>query len=141
MGLDSYFKRASASEEVVDRTIRKLRFSCPKIERRFNEESEEEKRELIRSILWTQPNDREIAYFRKWHCLNQFFDYGDDEYGTDMLVSKEQIERLRDIGAGIVEDGRFDAQKYDLETLRNAMQEILDETDWENDRVYYNADW
>lgn len=141
MGLDSYFRRAHVREEDVDRAIHNIRFGCPKVARLFGEASEEEKRVLVRDILLTQPDWREVAYFRKWHCLNQFFDYGDDEYATDMLVSKEQIERLRDIGAGIIKDGRFDARKYDMETLRDAMQEILDETDWENDRVYYNADW
>lgn len=141
MGLDSYFRIARASEEDIDNAVSRIHRFCPKLTEKLASLEDYEVREIVREYLMAEPHWREIAYFRKWHCLNQFFEYGDDEYDTDMPVSKEQIERLRDIGSGLVKDGRFDAKKYDLETLRDAMQEILDDTDWENERVYYNADW
>lgn len=36
----------------------------------------------------------EILYFRKFHYLLSYFNYGDDEYGKDMEITKEQCEEL-----------------------------------------------
>lgn len=36
----------------------------------------------------------EVLYFRKFHYLLDYFEYGDDEYSKDMTVTKEQCEEL-----------------------------------------------
>lgn len=36
----------------------------------------------------------EVLYFRKFHYLLDFFDYGDEEYGEDIVVTREQCEEL-----------------------------------------------
>lgn len=38
----------------------------------------------------------EVVYFRKFHFLNDYFNYTDENYAKDMLVTKEQCIDLRD---------------------------------------------
>ena len=115
----------------------------------------------------------EIVYFRKFHFLNDFFNYTDENYAKDMLVTKEQCIELLDRAKACLDECNDvpvtlafnDYNKYGYEDARNdvcnkhfpsgwddsyyekvrdlykAMTNIINNTDWDNEYIVYNADW
>lgn len=49
-------------------------------------------------------NKSEVLYFRKFHYLLDYFEYGDDEYSKDMTITKEQCEELCERAAKCLRD-------------------------------------
>lgn len=110
-------------------------------------------------------NMEQMAYFRALWFLNSYFDYGNDWYAKNKPVSKQQIETLKslcdkvvteveeekekrghltnkecgDIARKILDDG--DVWYYEVEQMKDMCEELLNEANWDTDKVYYNADW
>ena len=150
------------------------------------------------SIYYT--NDPcEVAYFRKFWWILDFFGYSDSDYANDKPVTKEQIEEARNLAEKTIKmvmkhftDKGFEIEHSPLKyygdtqrwggvkpeylTFKNAVltdeleseadsicasifdyedsylfykvcelysqfSKILDETDWDNEKIVLNADW
>ena len=134
----------------------------------------------------------EVLYFRKFHYLLGFFHYGDEEYGKDIVVTREQCEELlkraekclikvdKYLKKQNCASGEYDYESGvllsftlngDLKTesricehvnkLTNeafpcacedsyidhisrlfvGMRDIVNDTDWDNYDIVFNADW
>lgn len=112
------------------------------------------------------PYRNEVSYFRKFHFLNDYFNYTDENYAKDMKITREQCEDLLsranecindcllhcgtypydEANCDNIADKHFPSKWHDstymkVQCLKSKMQSILDYTDWENEDIVYNADW
>lgn len=105
----------------------------------------------------------EIVYFRKFHFLNDYFNYTDENYAKDMIVTEEQCrylyekadaclkacnkvtlgfsEKVNDICNKFFLCDYKDATYEKVQALHKAMKDIIENTDWGNEYIVYNADW
>lgn len=105
----------------------------------------------------------EIVYFRKFHFLNDYFNYTDENYAKDMIITKEQCQYLYDKAKACLDACNkitmdFENKSYEIcnkfflseykdasyekvKSLFRAMNEILNNTDWDIEYIVYNADW
>lgn len=105
----------------------------------------------------------EIVYFRKFHFLNDYFNYTDENYAKDMIITKKQCQYLYDKAKACLDvcnkiTTDFENKSYEIcnkfflseykdasyekvQSLFRAMNEILNNTDWDVENIVYNADW
>ena len=207
MGLDAYFFRhtkVKESDKINQTALSDLIKSNSKLSELFDRLSaiathkgvhlEDALREAFKLYLDNNGEGHldEILYFRKFHFLNYYFNYNDDWYAKDKIVTKEQCIELRDrakacldecekiysnsdccvvnyLGKSSLDSTRNYEQSFDdtsevgnsineicnkyfpckwnnstydkVGHLYNGMCSIIDETDWENEDIIYNADW
>ena len=111
MGLDSYFYRYSKlkeSDRVSDSEWSNLfnNNDLQDIIAKLNTISKEREvslgetlKDILKGYLDNNAGEghcSDILYFRKFHFLNDYFNYTDEWYGKDKIVTKEQCIELRD---------------------------------------------
>lgn len=82
--------------------------------------------------------DDEIVYFRKFHFLNDYFNYTDENYAKDMLVTKDQCIELRDRAKACLDECNsvpatlaFNAyNKHSYEDVRNDVCNKHFQSEW-----------
>lgn len=151
------------------------------------------------SNTYNEYEGNEVAYFRNlWWILNHF-NYGDENYGKDVEITKSQVEELVSMSKKLIlmveehftdkgieidnspldykgNTARFGGDRLKYLTFKNAVftdvlvceadgicsdalnskdpylfykvceiyiqfKEILETTDWDNQKIYLNADW
>lgn len=100
-------------------------------------------------------NDLEIAYWRKFNALHNYFvtnfQNGEDNCTPSNPISKQDFENLitvlREDNLAPIEGfffGSTDKDEWYHEQRKNAIIEIkniINETDWDTEFVYYCASW
>ena len=206
MGLDSYFYRYSKlkeSDRVSDSEWSNLfnNNDLQDIIAKLNTISKEREvslgetlKDILKGYLDNNAGEghcSDILYFRKFHFLNDYFNYTDEWYGKDKIVTKEQCIELRDTAKKCLDEIdefcsenniiicnydytvnkyliKYNSDDYKFESfvddiiykhfpvnykcdnidlyskvlnLYRGMNNIISETNWENEDIVYNADW
>lgn len=211
MGLNAYFykkpKVVEQSEQVTAEILseafesKRLKDALTKLQRWATENNHTFEQALYQAVDhfngrcngWYDDSRCEVLYFRRFHYLLSFFNYGDEISGKDIVVTREQCEELlkraekclRDVDRYLKKrEGvlpKHDSESgvllnYTLNTdlktekrisshvnkLTNlafpctswedsyidhilrlfvGMRDILNDTDWDNYDIVFNADW
>lgn len=143
MGLDSYFYRSHISDYdyIIENFNKSIKLNYPDLYNKLNNLSLDDILHIMHITLLVSDKAEEVAYFRKWWNLNYFFNYDRGKYDSHIIVSKEQIITLRDIGLDLIKEEDFYIDDEDKELLVSQMNKILETTNWETDIITYNANW
>lgn len=109
-----------------------------------------------------------MEYISNFHFLNDFFDYTDDDYGKDKLVTKKMCESFitkaenyfsvnknyynnsnrfvtNDNQRSIINcffPSEYKDSSYDkVVRVYKCLKRFLDEIDWDNQKIVYSAEW
>ena len=142
MGLDVYFYREKNVKEKVSAEWDVSSEFTPEIKELFkqlkeysikNEESFTEcLSEAIKDFLYnhTSYSRNEILYFRKFWFILKYFNYTDDNYGTDMIITKSQLENLKTYLEDVLQkvDSAYNnlprTKKYNAEICDARLEEV-----------------
>lgn len=107
-------------------------------------------------------------YISNFHFLNDFFDYTDDDYGKDKLVTKKMCESFitkaekyfsanrnhyNSSNKFLTDDNQrpiincffpseYKDSSYDkVVTVYKCLKRFLDKIDWDNQKIVYSAEW
>lgn len=104
---------------------------------------ESDREKIIRKLTNEEREYEEIGYWRKDSILNDWFlselDVGNCE---EAEVSKEQLEKFINYLKGLQEDDEDDdGNIYNYEDTIKEINEIIKETDWEKEQIFFYAWW
>ena len=100
-------------------------------------------KQKILNSLGDGKQDKEIAYWRKdWFIHGWFCENFGVENCEDVIISKEDLLALiKHIKENAEEDDKKEDWERDRKIDIKKLNKIIDETDWENEEIYYYAWW
>ena len=152
-------------------TSKRLAYAFDKFIEHFGDEAAGELKNVLRDTMHDESVEiepesihmEEVMYFRAFWFLNKYFNYTNEWYARDMPVTKKQIEELKslcnkartELRKAKIEDTYSDEASslvskvfsydeiapYHVDELHKLCVTLLNDVDWDTDKVYYEADW